>query len=135
MYNIIIFIFCISIMFYLLALVFIWIRAVTISITEAESNRVKYSYVKAKDVRKWAHGNYMAIYKDTIRVYLNRSKKDFLYSIDLSTYVILTVYGVAILSSPIQLFLLQYYIIMLKRIDKKSYSLYSKNLFKNKFNV
>lgn len=135
MYEIIFLLMIIFVLFSLLALIFCWINLVLESIEIANDTQIKYSFVKAKEVKQWGNKHYFVLTNEKIIVYQNRTNMELLYEIFFPEGFIITTYGIAILSSPIQLALIYKYIVKLKKKALNKDSLYSSDLFKHKFNV
>lgn len=113
-----------------------WLYIVATSIKIAEEEKTPYDYIKFENIKKWTAGG--AVYLGEKRIAFYRpyrsGTKEYLYTIHTPMLYIITVYGVAIISSPIELMKMCYYVYKLKRKYELSKSMHKQGLFNNKFN-
>lgn len=120
---------------YMLFWIVWWLYLVMSSIKIAEETKTPYDYIKLNSLKNIGQKKLaISINSEKISVYNSNNKRDFLYTIYTPLCHICTAYGVAIVSSPVELMRLCSYIYKLKRRYEQSNSMHKPGLFDAKFN-
>lgn len=124
---------------YVLFWVIWWLYIVLHSIKIAESTKTPYDYIKLDSLKQKRRSisRIVSVEKERIdfyNSYSSKGTKEYLYTIHTPLCYIITAYGVAIISSPIELMRLCSYIYKLKRRYEQRNSMHKQGLFNNKFN-